>query len=73
MDKIDQDTPLPRLLTAQEVAEQTGLPLSRVYELSRRDEIPHVRLGRALRYSAPELRKWIRAGGTAGNGDGSES
>lgn len=32
---------------------------------------PRVRLGRALRYSALELREWIRAGGTA-DGDGAE-
>lgn len=60
--------PLPRLLTAQEVADQTGLPLSRVYELSREDQIPHVRLGRALRYSAPAVREWIEAGGTGYDG-----
>lgn len=59
---------LPRLLTAGQVAEQTGIPLSRVYELSRNGDIPHVRLGRALRYPAPALRKWIAKGGTAGNG-----
>lgn len=56
---------LPRLLTATEVAEQTGLPLSSVYELTRRDMIPHVKLGRAYRYSAPAVAEWIEAGGAA--------
>lgn len=56
---------LPRLLTATEVAEQTGLPLSSVYELCRSNRIPHVRVGRALRFSATAIVDWIEAGGTA--------
>ena len=43
---------LPRLLTAAEVAGQTGLSAARVYELVRAGQIPHVRLGRAVRFSA---------------------
>jgi len=57
-------SPLPRLLTARQVADQTGIPLSRVYELTREGDLPHVRMGRAVRYSAPALRAWIDAGGT---------
>lgn len=54
---------LPRLLTAREVAEQTGLPLARVYELSRDGDMPCVRLGRARRFSLPALLAWIEKGG----------
>jgi excisionase family DNA binding protein len=62
-------TRLPRLLTAREVHEATGIPLARVYELTRDGEIPAVRLGRAVRYSATRLSEWIDAGGTADRPD----
>jgi excisionase family DNA binding protein len=58
---------LPRLLTAREVARETGLPLSRVYELGRTGELPAIRFGRAMRFSATELRARLRAGATAGD------
>ena len=57
-------TSLPRLLSAQDVSDATGLPKWRVYELTRSDDIPHVRLGRAVRYSAQALAEWIDQGGT---------
>jgi excisionase family DNA binding protein len=56
--------PLPRLLTADEVSEQTGIPLWRVYALTRSGAIPHVRIGRACRYSAEQLAAWLASGGT---------
>lgn len=52
---------LPRLLTAREVADQTGLPLARVYELGRTGELPAIRFGRAMRFSAAELRERLSA------------
>ncbi|HZD52677.1 MAG TPA: helix-turn-helix domain-containing protein [Woeseiaceae bacterium] len=62
------DGSLPRLLTAREVAEATRLPLSTVYELSRRGEIPTVRIGgRTLRFAAPAIRSWIEEGGSSGD------
>ncbi len=61
--------PLPRLLKAQEVAGQTGLPLARVYELAREGQLPHVRLGRALRFDPTAVAEWLRNGGTR---DGAE-
>ena len=56
---------LPRLLSAREVSEATGLPTWRIYELSRNGEIPTVSVGRSYRYAAPAVRRWIEAGGTA--------
>jgi len=59
------EQPLPRLLNAREVSEATGLPRWRIYELSRRGELPAVSVGpRSYRYSARALREWIEAGGT---------
>lgn len=62
-------TSLPRLLTADEVADATGLPKARVYELAREGDMPAVHLGRAVRFSETALLAWIEAGGTSGSGD----
>ena len=56
---------LPKLLTAQQLAGQTGLSLARVYELCRETDIPRVRLGRALRFDGEMVVQWLRAGGTS--------
>jgi excisionase family DNA binding protein len=60
---------LPRLLHAKEVADATGLPLARVYELSRNGEMPVIRLGRAMRFNPQEVAAWFASGGTK-NGNG---
>lgn len=64
--KASQD--LPRLIDASELSEALGYPKSRIYELVRQGEIPHVRFGRAVRFDPVAVREWIDAGGTAGNG-----
>jgi len=46
------------------VAEQTGLSLPRIYELTRSGALPHVRLGRAVRYSPAAVSAFFEAGGT---------
>lgn len=65
MDDRSHPTPLPRLLTAQELSKQLGYPLDRIYELARRGEMPVVRLGRAVRFDPGAIRAWLEAGGTA--------
>lgn len=67
MSDVTTDT-LPRLLTIEEVAPQLGLSKQRLWQLVRKNQIPHLRLGRAVRISAPQIRDWIEDGGTA-NGD----
>lgn len=51
------------LITADDVAERLGVPKSRVYEMARQERIPHVRIGRLVRFSPVELESWIREGG----------
>lgn len=63
---------LPRLATATEVADQTGLSRHRVYELARVEGMPHVRLGRAVRFDPTAVRAWLAAGGTAADDDAVE-
>lgn len=55
----------PRLLTAEVVADYLGVTRGRLYELCREDLVPHIRMGRQLRFSPTELATWIELGGTA--------
>jgi excisionase family DNA binding protein len=51
---------VPRLLRIKEVAELTGLPCWRLYELIERGEgPPHMRVGRTIRISEAALVEWI--------------
>lgn len=55
-----------RLLTAAEVAELLSLPVSWVRGHTRTGAIPHVPLGRYVRYERAEVLAWVdslRAGG----------
>ncbi len=56
------------LLNAQQAAELLGVPPSWVLAQARRDSIPHVRLGRYVRFRADDLDAWAaeRARGPRG-------
>ena len=66
----DTSTTLTRLWTAEELAKATGLPKSRIYELSRTGDLPHARFGRALRYDPRRVAEWLASGGTASRSEG---
>jgi excisionase family DNA binding protein len=52
----DLSVPLDdRLLTAEDVAELLRLPVSTIYDLARTGRLPHLRIGRALRFSRDDL------------------
>lgn len=65
-----EDSKLPRLITANEVARQTGIPEWRVYERVRAGDLPHVRIGRAVRFDPAAVRAWIENGGTSPGPEG---
>ena len=44
-----------QLLTANEVAELLRLPVSTIYDLARTGRLPHLKIGRALRFSRSDL------------------
>jgi len=48
-----------RLLDAPEVSERLGVPLSWVRDAARRNAIPHVRLGRYVRFDPSDIERWI--------------
>jgi excisionase family DNA binding protein len=60
-----QNPELPRLLTAAELASVLGVPRWRLYELTRAGLLPHIRLGRAVRYDPERVNAWLHDGGTA--------
>ena len=47
------------LLTIQEAAEALGISQRKLWGMTASREIPHVRLGRCLRYPVRELEQWI--------------
>ena len=49
----------PLLLTVPEAAELLRVHSNHVYELIRRGELPHVRLGRVIRLPRHRLEQWI--------------
>lgn len=49
------------LLTAEQAGELLGVPASWVLAEARADRIPHVRLGRYVRFDADELALWWRS------------
>jgi excisionase family DNA binding protein len=48
-----------QLLTAREVADLLRLPVSTVYELARTERLPHLRIGRAMRFSREDLEEYL--------------
>ncbi len=47
------------LLNADEAAQLLHVPRSTLYELVRSRHLPHVRLGRALRFTRRDLAMWV--------------
>jgi len=50
-----------RLIDATEAGELLGVPKSWVFAEARADRIPHLRLGRYVRFEPEELEEWWRA------------
>lgn len=47
------------MLNAEEAAELLNVPRSTLYELVRSRHLPHVRVGRALRFTREQLARWV--------------
>lgn len=50
-----------RLLEAKDVAEMVGMTADWVYAEVRAGRIPHVRMGRYVRFRPESIEEWIRA------------
>lgn len=51
----------PRLLTLQQVATYVGLSPHTVYRYVSQRKIPHVKLGKVLKFDRAEIDRWITA------------
>ncbi len=49
-----------RLLTIKEVADYTGLSVHTLYAMVSQRRIPHVKVGRLVKFDVQMLEKWIR-------------
>lgn len=49
------------LLTAKQAAELLNVPASWLYQEARANRIPHIRLGRYVRFEEDQLRAWWQA------------
>lgn len=49
-----------QLLTAEDVADMLGIGKDWIYAEVRANRIPHVRLGRYVRFRAESIEQWIR-------------
>ena len=47
------------LLTPQEAAEALAISPRKLWGMTASDEIPHIRLGRCVRYPVDDLQRWI--------------
>ncbi len=56
-----------KVLLAGEVAELLKVPVPRVYELAREGRIPHVRIGRQVRFRQEAMEAWLAALENPGN------
>ncbi len=52
---------LRNLLKVRDVQEILGLSRSQVYELVARGEIPHYRIGKAIRFDPQDLKDWLES------------
>ncbi|QKK09294.1 MAG: helix-turn-helix domain-containing protein [Planctomycetota bacterium] len=58
----DNDTTTtPMLIGRDEACRVLGIGRRKLWELTNRGVIPHVRIDRAIRYSPDSLRRWIAA------------
>jgi len=48
-----------RLLDAKEIADRLGVPASWVRESARSGAIPHIRLGRYVRFDLADVEAWL--------------
>jgi excisionase family DNA binding protein len=49
----------PRLLNIQQVAAYLGLSVHTVYKFVSQRKIPHIKIGKLLKFDRPEIDRWI--------------
>ena len=49
------------LLTPEQLAEFLQLKKSTIYYLTKQKKIPHLKIGRAVRFDAAEIEAWVKS------------
>ncbi len=57
---------MDKLLTPQQIAELIGVKRSTIYQWTHQGFIPHVKLGRLVRFSETAVMKWVEDRSTNG-------
>ncbi len=55
---MNSNAAVDRLMTAEEVASYLGVATGTIYNKVSRDEIPYVKVGRAVRFRRGEIDRW---------------
>jgi excisionase family DNA binding protein len=50
---------LPRLVTAAVIAAAIGCTAKHVYDLAKRSQVPHYRIGSSVRFNPQEIAEWL--------------
>ena len=65
---MQNNTPTPALLlTPPQAAEALAISPRKLWGMTASGEIPHVRIGRSVRYQVDDLRDWIEANKKGGD------
>lgn len=48
-----------KLINIKQASEFLNVCVTKIYNLVENNQIPHIRFGRAIRFSKPELLKWL--------------
>ena len=59
--RVDALRTLGRMLNVRELSATIGISGKQVYALAGRGAIPHIRIGRSLRFDPYEVAQWLRA------------
>lgn len=62
-------SPVLRLLKAKEAAEALAISERKLWTMTDEGEIPHIRLGRSVRYPVAELQRWIEENQKGGDAE----
>ena len=54
-----------RIVSVKPIAELLDVTPARVYDLAQQDLIPHIKLGRQVRFDLDKVEAWLESGGQA--------
>jgi excisionase family DNA binding protein len=57
----------PSLLSPEELATHLNVPKTWLYDRTRDNTIPHVKVGKYVRFSLPEVLEWVKTHDTKNN------